>query len=193
MLLVKYKPHLAAMEIPVTILTDHTNLLHWKFPRKVNWWVAWWFSDQQDFNLIFKHIPGKIHAAPNMLSWPPGVDKGEHNNEAVTLILEKLFVNTTITTPSAIQSQVLAAQETAQTEMKELCDTQGVKKLPEGYIKANKWVVPSDQQLRHDVLLHYHDSPTAGHPGCCTRLGVVVSVPCSSGLLCILCTEDQVH
>ena len=28
---------------------------------------------------------------------------------------------------------------------------------------------------------------------CCTRLGMAVSVPCSSGLLCILCTGDQVH
>ena len=38
--LMKYRPHLAAMEIPVTILTDHTNLLHWKLPWKVNWWMA---------------------------------------------------------------------------------------------------------------------------------------------------------
>ena len=68
MLLMKYRPHLAAMEIPVTILTDHANLLHWKSPQKVNWQVAWWFSDLQDFNLIFKHVPGKIHAAPDMLS-----------------------------------------------------------------------------------------------------------------------------
>ena len=100
--LMKYRPHLAAMEIPVTILTNHANLLHWKSPQNVNQWVAWWFSDLQDFNLIFKHIPGKIHAAPNMLSQPPRVDKGEHDNEAVTLILERLFVKTTITTPSAI-------------------------------------------------------------------------------------------
>ena len=28
--LMKYRPHLAATEIPVTILTDHANLLHWK-------------------------------------------------------------------------------------------------------------------------------------------------------------------
>ena len=28
---------------------------------------------------------------------------------------------------------------------------------------------------------------------CHARLGAVVSVPCSSGLLCILCTGDQVH
>ena len=100
--LMKYRPHLAAMELPVTILTDHTDLLHWKSPRKVNWQVAQWFSDIQDFNLIFKHIPGKIHAAPDMLSQPPRVDKGKHNNEAVTLIPERLFIKTTIATPSAI-------------------------------------------------------------------------------------------
>ena len=63
-----------------------------------------------------------------------------------------------------IQSQVLVAQETAQTEMEEWCNTQGVRKLPEGYIKDNRWVVPTDEQLRHDVLSQYHDSPMAGHP-----------------------------
>jgi hypothetical protein len=34
--LMKFRPHLAATEIPVTILTDHANLLHWKLPQKVN-------------------------------------------------------------------------------------------------------------------------------------------------------------
>ena len=34
--LMKYRPHLAAMEIPVTILMDHANLLHWKSLQKVN-------------------------------------------------------------------------------------------------------------------------------------------------------------
>ena len=123
MLLMKYRPHLAATEIPVTILTDHGNLLHWKSLQKVNRWVAQWFLDLQDFNLIFKHIPGKIHAAPDMLSWLPRVDKGKHDNEAVTLIPERLFVKTTIATPSTIQSQVLAVQEMAQAEMEEWCNT----------------------------------------------------------------------
>ena len=43
--------------------------------------------------------------------------------------------------------------------------SQGVRKLPEGYVKDNKWAVPSDQKLRCDILSQYHDSPTAGHPG----------------------------
>src|SRR5580692_10403107 len=163
--LMKYRPHLAATELPVTILTDHANLLHWKSPRKVNRRVARWFSDLQDFNLIFKHVPGKIHAAPDMLSRPPGADKGEHDNEAVTLIPEALFVKTAITTPSAIRSQVLTAQEQAHNEMEDWCDTQGARKLPEGYVKDNRWAVPTDEQLRREVLSQYHDSPTAGHPG----------------------------
>ena len=31
-----FRPHIAATEIPVTILTDHANLTHWKATRKVN-------------------------------------------------------------------------------------------------------------------------------------------------------------
>jgi hypothetical protein len=31
-----WRPHLAATETPVTVLTDHANLTFWKNPRKVN-------------------------------------------------------------------------------------------------------------------------------------------------------------
>ena len=48
-----------------------------------------------------------------MLLQLPGVNKGKHNNEAVTLIPEELFIRTTITTPSTILSQVQATQEIA--------------------------------------------------------------------------------
>ena len=54
-----FRPHVTAMEIPVTILTDHTNLTHWKATRKVNQWVARWFAKLQDYNLVIKHIPGR--------------------------------------------------------------------------------------------------------------------------------------
>ena len=43
-------------------------------------------------------------------------------------------------------------QEEAQIEMEEWCNTQGVRKLPEGYMKDNKWAVPADEQLRCDIL-----------------------------------------
>ena len=40
-----FRPHVAATEIPITILRDHANLTHWKATRKVNRQVARWFAE----------------------------------------------------------------------------------------------------------------------------------------------------
>jgi hypothetical protein len=63
-----WRPHLAATETPVTVLTDHANLNHWKMPKKVNRRVARWFRELQEYNLVIQHVPGKLHTAANMLS-----------------------------------------------------------------------------------------------------------------------------
>ena len=89
-----WRPHLAATEEPVTVLTDHANLTFWKNPRKVNRRVARWFSFLQDYNLIIKHVPGKLHAGPDMLSRPPNANKGEDDNMDVTLIPPEAFIRT---------------------------------------------------------------------------------------------------
>ena len=90
--LTHWQPHLAAMKDPVTVLTDHTNLTYWKIPQTINRRVARWFTELQDYNLVIKHVPGKIHTAADMLLRPPGVDKGEDNNTDVTLLPEPIFV-----------------------------------------------------------------------------------------------------
>ena len=87
-----WRPHLAATEDPVTVLTDHANLTFWKNPRKVNRRVARWFSFLQDYNLVIKHVPGKLHAGPDMLSRPPDANKGEDDNTDVTLIPPEAFI-----------------------------------------------------------------------------------------------------
>ena len=91
-----WRSHLAATEIPVTVLTDHANLTFWKNPRKVNRRVARWFATLQDYNLLIKHVLGKLHAAPNMLSRPPGTDKGELDNQDVTLLPSNSFIRLTL-------------------------------------------------------------------------------------------------
>jgi len=109
-----WRPHLAATEIPVTVLTDHANLTFWKNPRKVNRRVARWFAMLQDYNLMIKHIPGKLHAAPDMLSRPPNADKGEEDNQNLTLLPKKMFAQLTMT-PEAewreIQRRVIQVQK----------------------------------------------------------------------------------
>ena len=90
-----WRPHIAATEIPVTVLTDHTNLTYWKTPRKVNRRVAQWFGELQKYNLTIKHVPGKLHTAADMLSRPPTKDKGEQDNNDLTLLPEEMFIRQT--------------------------------------------------------------------------------------------------
>ena len=138
-----FRPHIAATEIPVTILTDHANLMHWKATRKVNRWVARWFTEIQDYNLVIKHVPGKIHTAPDMLSRPPGVDQGKQDNMDIILLPPSMFVATSVIQDDLLLAKVKAAQQKQKGEVESWCDTQGVRKLPEGYTKEWRLAIPS--------------------------------------------------
>ena len=110
LLLKHFRPHVAAMEIPVTILTDHANLTHWKATRKVNRRVARWFAKIQDYNLTIKHIPGKIHTAPDMLSRPPRMDQGKSDNTDIVLLPPSLFIATTSVQDNMLKAKVKEMQ-----------------------------------------------------------------------------------
>ena len=161
------------MEIPVTILTDHTNLTHWKAMRKVNRWVARWFTEIQDYNLTIKHVPGKIHTTPDMLSRPPGADQGKQDNADIVLLPPSLFIATAKAQDNMLRAKVKEAQSKQKREMEFWCNTQGVRKLPEGYVKGWKLVVPSGLVLRQELIVQFHNSPTAGHPGRDNTLALV--------------------
>ena len=160
-----FRPHVAATEIPVTILTDHANLTHWKATRKVNQHVAQWFAEIQDYNLTIKHIPGKIHTAPDMLSQPPGVDQGKQDNENIVLLPPSLFVATATVQDDMLKTKVKEVQKKQKEEMELWCNTQGVRKLPEGYAKEGRLAVPSGLVLQWELMAQFHNSPMAGHPG----------------------------
>ena len=160
-----FRPHVAAMEIPVTILTDHANLTHWKATRKVNRQVARWFAEIQDYNLTIKHIPGKIHTAPDMLLRPPGVDQGKQDNTNIILLPPSMFIATITTQDNMLKTKVKEVQQKQKGEMELWCNTQGVCKLPEGYAKEWRLAVPSRLVLRWELMAQFHNSPTAGHPG----------------------------
>ena len=159
-----FRPHVAAMEIPVTILTDHANLTHWKATRKVNRRVVRWFAEIQDYNLTIKHVPGKIHTTPDMLSRPPGTDQGKSDNTDIVLLPPSLFVTTTRVQDNMLQTRVKEMQQKQHEEMELWCDTHGVCKLPEGYAKEGRLAVPSGLVLRWELMAQFHNSPTAGHP-----------------------------
>ena len=118
-----WRPHIAATEIPVTVLTNHANLTYWKTPRKVNRRVAQWFGELQEYNLTIKHVPGKLHTVADMLSRPPTEDKGEQDNNDLTLLPKEIFIHQTDPEPDQelldLGQEVANAQKTHRQTMKQ--------------------------------------------------------------------------
>ena len=170
-----WRPHLAATEIPVTVLTDHANLTFWKNPRKVNRRVARWFATLQDYNLLIKHVPGKLHAAPDMLSRPPGTDKGELDNQDVTLLPPDSFIRLTLEEDQEIidlERSIVAAQKKHPKLIEHWRRTKQVSDRHASYTNeltacknSLQAAIPPEDSLKREILRIYHDSIAAGHPG----------------------------
>ena len=54
--------------------------------------ITRWFGELQEYNLVIQHVPGKLHTAADMLSRPPVEDKGEGDNNDLTLLSEEMFI-----------------------------------------------------------------------------------------------------
>ena len=173
--LIHWRPHLAATHDPVTILTDHANLTYWKSPRKVNRRIARWFTELQDYHLNIKHVPGKQHAAADLLSRPPGVDQGENDNSDVTLLPKQLFVrlaNEPDLQWTSIEAQVARAQQQQQTFIKDWqqrYQLEFTKSAMEPQLrlwtKEGRMVIPPDNRLKRDLVCLVHNKPSGGHAG----------------------------
>jgi hypothetical protein len=80
-----WKPYLAGAKHQVTIRTDHRNLQYFKKPQKLNRRQARWNQELADYDFVLQHITGAKNVPTDFLSRPPG-DKGEHDNEDVTML-----------------------------------------------------------------------------------------------------------
>ena len=154
---------------------DHANLTFWKNPRKVNQRVARWFATLQDYNLRIKHVPGKLHAAADMLSRPPNADKGEEDNQDVTLLPSELFIRLTMSAHAEqreLERRIGQAQKAFATLMTKWRTKYHLRLSPADTIPPSKlWraqqrvVVPPDEAIKRTILRNYHSGPIAGHPG----------------------------
>ena len=161
-----WRPHLAATEKPVIVLTDHANLTFWKNPKSVNRRVARWFAFLQDYNLQIKHVPGKLHAAADMLSRPPSADKGENDNMNLTLLPSHIFVRTAEAPWERLLQELKELQIRHRPLMEDWRRTREVTQNKEGlYVRDGKIVVPPDETIKRRILRRNHDTPTRGHPG----------------------------
>ena len=109
-----------------------------------------------------------------MLSRPPTEDKGEQDNNDLTLLPEEMFIRQTNPEPDQepldLGREVADAQETHKRTMKQWEDTHHLNFHPmhdhqPQWFKDHRIVVPPEIELRRKIMRRYHDDPTAGHPG----------------------------
>jgi hypothetical protein len=101
---------------------------------------------------VTKYVPGKIHTALDMLSRPPGIDQGLEDNADIMLLPSSMFISTITPEMATLKEKVLQAQMIQRAEMEQWCNTQGVRKLPEGYMHRWRLAVPAGLKLRHEVV-----------------------------------------
>ena len=76
---------------PVTLLTDHKNLMYFCQPQKLSRRQACWMMFLQDFDLHFVHIPGTATGPANALSRLPNPDLSSDNTDVTLLPNDLLF------------------------------------------------------------------------------------------------------
>jgi hypothetical protein len=147
---------------PVTVLTDHANLQYYRQPQKINRRVARYLTKLADYDIILKHQPGVTNKADH-LSRRPDYDRGDDDNNDVTALPDRLFVNTINFTN--FQEEVKQSQEDQIHTLKRWEAAHKIRQTSTGWYKDNQLVVVEDNDLRRGVISLNHTSNTAGHPG----------------------------
>jgi hypothetical protein len=139
---------------------------------KTQWLHCQMAQIPQDYDYKIEHIPGKLHAAADALSRPPGADQDKEDNKAMIMIPESAFIRITDEdSPESLEDHITWSQQRHQPIMKAweartplLClqtidgpmwKTQDTQKL----------AVPPDPNLFREIMKEWHNLPTAGHPG----------------------------
>jgi hypothetical protein len=175
--LAHWRPHLAGLTIPVTVLTDHANLTYWKSPRKVNCHVARWFAELQEYHLKIQHVPGKLHTSADLLSRPLGVDRGDTDNENMTLLHPDMFIRLSTTEDPKdewweLEQQIGVTQRKYPTEIARwIKHHQAAMTHSHNDENLRHWrvqgriAIPPDDTLKKEILHRFHDLEIRGHQG----------------------------
>ena len=146
----------------VTIYTDHKNLTYYRHAQRIARQVARYLGELADYNFVLVHKPGTSNHADH-LSRCPDYDTGSTDNENITVLPPHLFVNATDLL--SMEQRVYDEQGEHEEQMKNLQKEHPLNLVDQKWFNRGRLVVPDKEELKREILRHFHDHELAGHPG----------------------------
>ena len=206
--LTEWRQYVQGMSHPVTIITDHKNLSYIKDPRKLSRQQARWSLFLQDFDIVWKVLPGAKLTPADALSRYNQVNTSSDNADtaivpepavinALDLTLACHIQSSSSTDPLVLRTIQNLSDDTPLFPRSSLADWT----FDNGhlYYKGRMYVPPP---ARSSLLHSIHSSPLSGHLGrFCTKaivkrdfwwpgLSVFVNT-CVAG--CAVCQQNKAH
>ena len=150
-----WRLYLAGSPHKIIVHTDHANLTYWHQPQKISRHVARQVVKLEEYNIKLQHVLGKNNGQADALSRRPDYDQGTANNQNVTVLPDKLFI------------QALTSQDLEQDEeiLKPWIDPHKLKQISGTWWKGNQLMITADMPSRCTIVQMHHDPPAYGHPG----------------------------
>ena len=173
----EWRQYLLGAKETVEVFTDHQNLQYFRKPQKLNRRQARWVTELGEYDIQLTHKPGKTMGKADALSRMTGLDRGEKDNENVTLLKPELFIsrihfslNThTVDTPEDIILTKIKQRKANKDKYVQVALEKKEKDWEETDDGVVTWqgriYVPKDRDLRGQVIQAHHDTVLAGHPG----------------------------
>ena len=173
----EYYPLVASLTKPVSVLTDHSNLLTLSSKKVLNRRQARWCMELSEVNFQITYRPGKDNSRADALTRtqdPEDLPNGTLDTSQPILHPSKIQLNI-LSTP--IQSQIKSCLDSdplaksiisalqAKSQKHPSVDL-SVWKMSEQLLLINDLVyVPANPSIRLQLLQSSHEHPAAGHPG----------------------------
>jgi hypothetical protein len=162
-----WKHLLAGTLLPVQDFVDHVNLTYYRHPQKISRRVAQYINNLSDYHFELKHIAGPANRA-DALSCRPDYDDGSNDNENIVALPDHLFLCqiSTIT----LWDKVAHTQHLLAHMIQDLSARFPLHSENHYWWHSGCLVIVENDELKREIVLQYHDAPTAGHPGITSTL-----------------------
>uniref|UniRef100_A0A0W0EU59 Reverse transcriptase-rnase h-integrase n=1 Tax=Moniliophthora roreri TaxID=221103 RepID=A0A0W0EU59_MONRR len=170
-----WRHYLMGGKHPITILSDHKNLMFFKTAQKLNRRQARWSLFLSQFDLQLIHTPGTKMTQSDALSRRPDhIDNNENDNDNVVMLPDKFFLRAIDVKLREDLIENLKGETLYDDAMRTILKEGPslIKSALEDWtirdrllFYKNRCYVPNQGNLRHKIVKTIHKAKGIGHPG----------------------------